>query len=329
MKSKNRNSLIKKFLLIFTGLSAGVGIYHWIFFQMVNFFQPFWQTVVLRTPASLESPQLLPHLVRPLGMIAVAGFCLSLEWILVGTKKSAFAALTNWSDPSVKTDWFCFVVLSLMGLRSVFAALLSIGLTLGIQSLAGHYFHWNLISEFPIWGQLCILLMLNPFIFYCNHRIMHAWFWDIHKVHHSATSMTILTPHRNHPVDFIVVTVCNTVPAALLGCSFFSIAIYELLNGIYQSMVHSNAHWKSPWIDKFLLISPEAHRIHHSNNPEHFDKNFGVVVFWDWLFGTQLKPSDTEEPKEIGFHEDGLHNSGHPFLEMFQVLKMWFLRPKV
>ena len=55
------------------------------------------------------------------------------------------------------------------------------------------------------------------------------------------------------------------------------------------------------------FLSPSLHLIHHSNNPKHFDKNFGFVfVFWDKLFGTYL---DETNLKEIhGFGVEGTIN---------------------
>ncbi len=37
-----------------------------------------------------------------------------------------------------------------------------------------------------------------------------------------------------------------------------------------------------------LAVAPQSHRIHHSVDPRHHAKNFGVVFsFWDRLMGTQ------------------------------------------
>jgi sterol desaturase/sphingolipid hydroxylase (fatty acid hydroxylase superfamily) len=37
----------------------------------------------------------------------------------------------------------------------------------------------------------------------------------------------------------------------------------------------------------YLFISPIDHRIHHSRDREHWDKNFGhITPLWDRLFGT-------------------------------------------
>lgn len=319
---KNRE-LFLKFVILFLGLSGLVAASHWIFYQAAEYARNSMPFESLRSPASAAQNAFFSQLVRPMGMIGIAGLCLLVEWIWIGARNSSFARLTQWKDPSVKTDWFCFVILSLLGVRAILAVIFSVGLTLGIQSLASDHFKWNLLSDFPIWAQLGFLVLLNPFLFYVNHRIMHAWFWEIHKVHHSATSMTILTPHRNHPIDFIVVTMINTIPAALLGCSFIAISIYEFFNGIYQSMVHSNLGWRSPFIDKYLLISPEAHRLHHSNNPEHFDTNFGVLVIWDKIFGTHRPPENYDEQIEIGFVEEGTHNTGNPVREIFPVAMAW------
>jgi sterol desaturase/sphingolipid hydroxylase (fatty acid hydroxylase superfamily) len=45
--------------------------------------------------------------------------------------------------------------------------------------------------------------------------------------------------------------------------------------------------WTFGWVGRWLLISPVAHRIHHSPEVEHFDRNFGgITPLWDRLFGT-------------------------------------------
>ena len=37
------------------------------------------------------------------------------------------------------------------------------------------------------------------------------------------------------------------------------------------------------------------HQIHHSDNPVHYDKNYGVsLAIWDWIFGTLYIPARDE-----------------------------------
>jgi sterol desaturase/sphingolipid hydroxylase (fatty acid hydroxylase superfamily) len=55
---------------------------------------------------------------------------------------------------------------------------------------------------------------------------------------------------------------------------------------VYQLLVHSNIRSDWGWFGRWVLISPAAHRIHHSSKPEHYNKNISVLVIWDRLFGT-------------------------------------------
>jgi len=72
-----------------------------------------------------------------------------------------------------------------------------------------------------------------------------------------------------------------------------------------QIVNHSDFDWTYGWIGRWLLMSPGMHKVHHSNNPEHFNKNLGnLFVIWDRLFGTyQDVPS---QPVALGLlGEDG------------------------
>ena len=50
-----------------------------------------------------------------------------------------------------------------------------------------------------------------------------------------------------------------------------------------------------------VILSPAHHQIHHSDNPIHFDKNFGSCLsVWDWLFGTLHMPERERERLNFG-----------------------------
>lgn len=47
-----------------------------------------------------------------------------------------------------------------------------------------------------------------------------------------------------------------------------------------------------------VIVDNRFHRIHHSLDEKHFDKNFGIAMsLWDWIFGTAHWPSKDEWPK--------------------------------
>jgi sterol desaturase/sphingolipid hydroxylase (fatty acid hydroxylase superfamily) len=47
----------------------------------------------------------------------------------------------------------------------------------------------------------------------------------------------------------------------------------------------------------YIISTPQAHRIHHSRNSRHYDRNFGTAfMLWDHVFGTfYYDPKDPAE----------------------------------
>jgi sterol desaturase/sphingolipid hydroxylase (fatty acid hydroxylase superfamily) len=58
--------------------------------------------------------------------------------------------------------------------------------------------------------------------------------------------------------------------------------------------MHLNVTWPSRWLE-WLIVTPRYHHIHHSDDPAHFDTNFGSLFsFWDRLFGTYYDPEHAD-----------------------------------
>ncbi len=44
-----------------------------------------------------------------------------------------------------------------------------------------------------------------------------------------------------------------------------------------------------------IILCPHYHQLHHSTNPKHYDKNFGLMLsIWDRIFGTLSVPEPNE-----------------------------------
>jgi sterol desaturase/sphingolipid hydroxylase (fatty acid hydroxylase superfamily) len=147
--------------------------------------------------------------------------------------------------------------------------------------------------------------------------------WEIHKVHHSADEMNLVTSIRNHPIEQIIMSLLNAFSVALLGASPGVVISYYALNMVYQSLVHSEINHKSKLWDA-IWITPAAHRIHHSNRNEHWDKNFGVMAIWDRIFGTYHPPLN--ERLTYGVAGGGAFNRSQHMLEIFDNVRRW-LKP--
>jgi sterol desaturase/sphingolipid hydroxylase (fatty acid hydroxylase superfamily) len=151
---------------------------------------------------------------------------------------------------------------------------------------------------------LAFLLWLpTDFANYWVHRFYHRWdvIWPLHAVHHSAEVMTPVTTYRQHPLGMVLTTLVQSAIVGLIqGVLLGSLgpgtevamiaginAFFVLANAGLAALHHSHV-WLSygPLVER-ILISPAQHQIHHSQDPAHFDKNFGnSLALWDWMFCT-------------------------------------------
>jgi sterol desaturase/sphingolipid hydroxylase (fatty acid hydroxylase superfamily) len=160
--------------------------------------------------------------------------------------------------------------------------------------------------------------------YWLNHYLSHRipFLWEFHKVHHSATVLTPLTNFRVHPVYmciFLNILAVFTGLANGVGDYAFGQATHQyglsennlilvFFIYLYVHLQHTQL-WISftGWLGR-LLMSPAHHQIHHSRNPDHFNKNLGsCLAVWDWLFGTLYIPSAAPEMLEFGVEPDRPH----------------------
>ena len=119
-----------------------------------------------------------------------------------------------------------------------------------------------------------------------RHLLTHKieFLWRIHRVHHSDTEMDISTAIRFHPIEIALSMALKIGLVYALGADPLSVLIFEiLLNG---SSIFNHANINIPnRIDKimrFLIVTPDMHRIHHSSDRIEHDTNFGFALsIWD------------------------------------------------
>lgn len=151
------------------------------------------------------------------------------------------------------------------------------------------------------------------------HRWMHRspLLWEFHKVHHSAEVMTPLTLYRTHPVEAALNGAASALVVGLVTgvCAWAfgpSLRAWELLGvdalGLAWTLAGANLRHSHVWlsygprVERFLL-SPAQHQIHHSRDPRHADRNFGVALaLWDRL-GASLYVTGRREPLSFGLPE--------------------------
>jgi sterol desaturase/sphingolipid hydroxylase (fatty acid hydroxylase superfamily) len=85
-----------------------------------------------------------------------------------------------------------------------------------------------------------------------------------------------------------------------------------------DGLAHSGLGWGYGPLDT-LIVSPRFHRVHHSTDPAHYERNFGMTYsFWDRWFGTaaQARPTAFGTP-ELQVPESFLRQLAFPFLYLF------------
>jgi len=153
--------------------------------------------------------------------------------------------------------------------------------------------------------------------YWFNHWLSHKvpFLWEFHKVHHSAEVLTPLTNFRVHPVYAVIfanilafsAAVANGLGHYLFGDTTHQFALADT-NIILVLFIHAYVHLQHShlWIAfrglaGRIFISPAHHQVHHSENPKHFNKNFGsCLALWDWMFGTLYVPAKKREKLTFG-----------------------------
>tara|TARA_Y100001954_G_scaffold132461_1_gene141555 strand:+ start:7621 stop:8598 length:978 start_codon:yes stop_codon:yes gene_type:complete len=152
-------------------------------------------------------------------------------------------------------------------------------------------------------------IIVMDLIIYFQHRFSHSnkYIWDMHKVHHADLDLDVTSGNRFHPVEILFSLLVKIVSITVLGIHPVSMIIFEVvLNGMAQ-WNHSN--FKLPlWIDKyvrFLIVTPDFHRVHHSVHVKETNSNYGFnLSWWDYMFGTyQGQPRDGHENMKLGLNE--------------------------
>ena len=212
-----------------------------------------------------------------------------LELIMVGWGKSALKRILFNRSKSTKGDLWCWF-LSVFKLYDLFVLIFSFGVFYVLTSVmyysVGEYSLIRLV-ESPI-AQIIIIFILSDLKHYLRHFFMHKNpFWELHKYHHSATEFNLATTTRGHFLEKGFGTLFDAVLFLIFGAPIEYYVFIAFGKEFYNYLLHSNLNWSLGWVGKHILISPTAHRIHHSISEKHFDKNFGTFfIWWDRIFGT-------------------------------------------
>jgi sterol desaturase/sphingolipid hydroxylase (fatty acid hydroxylase superfamily) len=177
--------------------------------------------------------------------------------------------------------------------------------------LGGLYeYRWFQIDH--VWLYWTMLLLLEDFAFYWEHRIDHycRFFWAVHVTHHSSDKFNLTTGFRSSVFQPLYRFI-YFIPLALMGFKTWDIMFMYATTQIYGILIHTEYVNKLGFLE-YILATPSHHRVHHASNIKYLDKNMGMVfIFWDKLFGTFEPEDNREEPIAYGLTKK-LDHPHHP-----------------
>jgi sterol desaturase/sphingolipid hydroxylase (fatty acid hydroxylase superfamily) len=151
-----------------------------------------------------------------------------------------------------------------------------------------------LAARLPEAARIVFAILLADLLAWFQHWLKHRvpWLWHFHAVHHSQREINLFTDFRFHFVEYLVSRPIVMIPLMMFGVQVPHIVVFSLLATWQTRFYHANIRSNLGFL-RYIFVTPQSHRIHHSIEPRHADKNFGVMFsFWDRLFKTRVAAHD-------------------------------------
>jgi sterol desaturase/sphingolipid hydroxylase (fatty acid hydroxylase superfamily) len=170
---------------------------------------------------------------------------------------------------------------------------------------------WGLFNALaaPWWVAVIGSLIVLDLAIYLQHVLFHAVpaFWRLHRVHHADLEFDVTTGLRFHPVEILLSMGIKLAVVVALGPPAVAVLIFEVVLNATSMFNHGNVRLPAH-VDRVLrwvVVTPDMHRVHHSVRPDETNSNFGFnLPWWDRLLGTyRAQPTDGHEGMTIGIEQ--------------------------
>ncbi|MEO0681092.1 MAG: sterol desaturase family protein [Pseudomonadota bacterium] len=209
-------------------------------------------------------------------------FALMAAWEWLGPARGLAASrprrwLTNWAVAALDT----------VIVRLLFPAA-AVGAALDAQAQG-----WGLMNALA-WGpwiEALICIVALDLLIWGQHVATHKipLLWRLHRVHHVDRDVDVTTAIRFHPVEIALSMLLKIGAVYALGAPAAAVILFEVLLNGCAMFNHANIRLprRLEAAARWVLVTPDLHRIHHSTLRSDHDSNYGFSVsWWDRLFGT-------------------------------------------
>ncbi len=152
---------------------------------------------------------------------------------------------------------------------------------------------WGLLNalEAPFWLAFIVSLLALDLVIYTQHVAFHKVpvLWRLHRMHHTDLDFDVTTALRFHPLEIVLSMLIKLAVVVLLGAPPIAVMLFEVMLNATAMFNHGNVSLPPRWDRwlRWLVVTPDMHRVHHSVRVVETDSNFGFnLPWWDRLFGT-------------------------------------------
>ena len=170
---------------------------------------------------------------------------------------------------------------------------------------------WGLFNALaaPWWVAVIGSVIVLDLAIYLQHVLFHAVpaLWRLHRVHHADLEFDVTTGLRFHPVEILLSMGIKLAVVVALGPPAVAVLIFEVLLNATAMFNHGNVRLPAhvDRVVRWVVVTPDMHRVHHSVRPDETNSNFGFnLPWWDRLLGTyRAQPADGHEGMTIGIEQ--------------------------
>ncbi len=170
---------------------------------------------------------------------------------------------------------------------------------------AEHVGMLNLL-RMPPWLAAVVAFITLDLVIYAQHRLMHRvdFLWRLHRVHHTDIALDVSSGVRFHPLEILLSMGIKIAIVLLLGAGPAVVAVFEIVLSSFSLLTHANLRLPprlDAWL-RWIFVTPDMHRIHHSVLREEHDSNYGFhVSWWDRSLGSYTaQPRQSQETMPLG-----------------------------
>ena len=188
--------------------------------------------------------------------------------------------------------WFTNFSLTILG--SMLTRLLFPMAALGWAEVC-HGRGWGVLNTASLsgWAALVLTVVALDLTNYAQHVALHRVpaLWRVHRTHHTDHEYDFTIGVRFHPLEHLFSMTVLFAAIAALGAPPWAVFASQVISLVHSFVEHANVRIpvRLDRVLRFVLVTPDMHRVHHSREVAEGESNFSnTFSWWDRLFGTYV-----------------------------------------